>query len=86
MKIWETATLYQLVHALGIILVANQNITRSSNKLDWSASCFATGTMLFSGSLYLLTLTQKKWLGAITPIGGSFHTICPKSGSNGFQR
>lgn len=71
MKIWETATLYQFIHALGILFVANRNMTRSSSKLDWSATCFAGGTMLFSGSLFLLTLTQKKWLGAVTPLGGT---------------
>lgn len=73
LKIWETATLYQFVHAMGLLFISQRNSIRSSHVLDWAAISFASGTALFSGSLYLLTLTQKKWLGAITPIGGA----CP---------
>lgn len=76
MKIWETATLYQFIHALGILFVATRSLTRPSSKLDWSATLFTAGTLLFSGSLYLMTLTHKKWLGAITPIGGSSTLNC----------
>jgi uncharacterized membrane protein YgdD (TMEM256/DUF423 family) len=75
LKIWETATLYQFIHALGIIFISQRNALRSSNTLDWAAIAFSSGTALFSGSLYLLTLTQKKWLGAITPLGGTLFIL-----------
>lgn len=62
---WETAVLYHLVHA--VLLVA---ITRgeSVSRLAWWL--LATGILIFSGTLYVLALTNLRWLGAITPLGG----------------
>jgi uncharacterized membrane protein YgdD (TMEM256/DUF423 family) len=37
----------------------------------WANTLFSSGMVIFSGSLYVLVLTQKRWLGAITPIGGT---------------
>lgn len=62
---WETAVLYHLVHAA--ILVAISTRDRISKAAWW---LFASGIVIFSGTLYVLALTNLKWLGAITPIGG----------------
>ena len=69
LAIYETGVRYQMYHALALLAAAK--MPRLTPKLlaisGWS---FLSGTVLFSGSLYLLTLTGKYWLGAITPLGG----------------
>ncbi|MEM9272136.1 MAG: DUF423 domain-containing protein [Cyanobacteria bacterium P01_F01_bin.143] len=72
LEIWETATKYQMYHVLALILVAllltQTEIANSSlNIAGWA---FIIGIVIFSGSLYALSLTGIKWLGAITPLGG----------------
>lgn len=62
MAIWQTAVLYHLVHA-GASLWA-------SNRKPVVVRIWVAGVLFFSGSLYALALTNMKWLGAITPIGG----------------
>ncbi len=62
---WETAVLYHLVHAA--VLVALSQREPVSKVAFW---LFASGIVIFSGTLYALALTNLKWLGAITPIGG----------------
>jgi len=70
LAVFETATRYQMYHALGLLAVA-WAVTRwpvgSVRAAGW---LFIAGTVVFSGSLYLLSLTGTRWLGAITPIGG----------------
>src|SRR3990167_7552249 len=70
LDVYKTAVLYHFIHALGLFVIAwilsyNQNHT-----IVWAGVCFLLGILLFSGSLYLLSVTQIKWLGAITPLGG----------------
>lgn len=74
LDIWDKATMYQMYHALGIILIG---IINGTTKLDVSlAGWFMLGgIILFSGSLYILAVTQIKVLGAITPIGGVMFII-----------
>ena len=71
LSIWETGTKYQMYHALALILVAIL-VSRfpDSILLMVAGYAFIAGVFIFSGSLYALTLTGIKWLGAITPIGG----------------
>ncbi|CAI5714412.1 unnamed protein product [Peronospora effusa] len=64
LKNWETAAYYQLVHS--VVLLA----TPMCRRPGLAGGLIATGTMLFSGSLYAMTLTGEKKLGMITPIGG----------------
>jgi len=64
---WETAVLYQLVHAVALVALAALPATAARR---WTAWLWSGGTVVFSGSLYLLCLTGTTWLGAITPIGG----------------
>lgn len=62
---WQTAALYHLVHAVAILALAQrETVARLSVWL------FSAGIVIFSGSLYVLSVTGIKWLGAITPIGG----------------
>ena len=72
MSVFETGVRYQMYHALAILIVAIV-IGRSANaRTVWAGWCFVAGIVLFSGSLYVLALTEVGILGAITPIGGLF--------------
>lgn len=64
---WETGTHYHLVHALAIGLAA---IAGRSRAQSVAAISFAIGVLLFSGSLYAMTLGGPRMLGAVTPFGG----------------
>ena len=72
LEIWETGTKYQMYHALALILVALllSRLTSDSTPLVVAGYAFIIGVVLFSGSLYALSLSGIKWLGAITPLGG----------------
>lgn len=69
-SIYEKAVLYQMFHSLSIFIVTLLNQYFDSVNLTIVIWLFVVGIVLFSGSLYLLAITQIKWLGAITPIGG----------------
>ena len=67
---FETGVRYQMYHALALLAVAWAS-TRWANSLTTVAGwLFVAGTLVFSGSLYALSLTGARWLGAITPLGG----------------
>jgi uncharacterized membrane protein YgdD (TMEM256/DUF423 family) len=70
LEVFETGARYQMYHALGL-LAAAWAATRWPGPWPVRAGwLFVAGTLLFSGSLYLLTVTGIRWLGAITPLGG----------------
>ena len=68
---FETGARYQMYHALALLAVAWAASRWPGSGLPTAAGwLFVAGTLLFSGSLYLLSLTGERWLGAITPLGG----------------
>lgn len=82
MLIWDKAVLYHMFHSLGSLvlllwdsssLLQSATIRATSPRISITriASLLLCSTVIFSGSLYLLVLLQMRWLGAITPIGGS---------------
>ena len=70
LAIWHTAVLYQLLHGLGLLLIAALSTQLHPAWQSRSAILMLIGVLIFSGSLYILVLSGVKWLGAITPIGG----------------
>ncbi len=77
LEIFETGTKYQMYHALALILVALL-LTRLETvpmTMISAGYAFIIGILIFSGSLYALSLTGIKWLGAIAPIGGAAFLI-----------
>ncbi|PCJ16876.1 MAG: hypothetical protein COB04_10030 [Gammaproteobacteria bacterium] len=71
LDVFQTGVQYQFYHSLGLILVGLSLAQwLDSSALLWSGRLFAVGIVLFSGSLYLVSLLGIRWLGAITPIGG----------------
>lgn len=68
--VWETAVRYQMYHALGLLAVAFVAGQKAAGPARLAGWLFVAGTIVFSGSLYLLTVTGITILGAITPLGG----------------
>ncbi len=65
LEVWKTGSLYHLIHAVVLLVVAQRTVVPRA--VVW---LFAAGIMVFSGTLYVLAITNLKWLGAITPLGG----------------
>ena len=65
---FETAVRYQTYHAFGLLLVGL--LAERVPGLGAVGGLFLAGIAVFSGSLYLLVLTDTRWLGAVTPLGG----------------
>lgn len=70
LTVFETAVRYQMYHALGLLAVAWAVSRWPGGTAQWGGWFFVIGTLLFSGSLYILALTGARWLGAVTPLGG----------------
>ena len=71
LEVFETAARYQMYHALALLAVGLLATSgRSSASLDLAGWSFLAGTLIFSGTLYGLSIAGIRWLGAITPIGG----------------
>jgi uncharacterized membrane protein YgdD (TMEM256/DUF423 family) len=67
---FQTGVQYQMYHSLALILLVVLYRQMPQPLLVYSAGFMIAGIVLFSGSLYLLALTQVKWFGPITPLGG----------------
>ena len=67
---FQTGVHYQLVHALGLVLIGILISIMPSSSLNWAGWALVAGILLFSGSLYVMALTGVTKLGMITPIGG----------------
>lgn len=67
---FQTGVQYQMYHSLALILLVILYRQIPQSLLLYSAGFMLAGIILFSGSLYMLALTQMKWFGPITPIGG----------------
>ena len=68
--VFETGVRYHLIHALGLLAVAWATTRWPGAATSTAGWLFLAGILLFSGSLYGLSLSRLRWLGAITPIGG----------------
>lgn len=77
LAVFETGARYQMYHALGLIAIALLLLKTEAPQplLTTAGFGFIAGTVLFSGSLYSLSLTGIKWLGAIAPLGGAAFLI-----------
>ena len=68
--VWQTAVQYQMFHALVLLVIVLAGSRQSLPLLTRAAQFMMAGTVLFSGSLYVLVLSGIKALGMVTPIGG----------------
>ena len=70
LETFEVAVRYQMYHSLGMLATAWAALQWQNPLTTAAGWCFFAGILIFSGSLYILSLTGIRWLGAITPIGG----------------
>ena len=70
LEVFETGVRYHMFHALALIFSGWAFIQLGTNIFQKATLAFVLGIFLFSGSLYLLALTEIRWLGAVTPLGG----------------
>ncbi|MFT4994664.1 MAG: uncharacterized membrane protein YgdD (TMEM256/DUF423 family), partial [Paraglaciecola sp.] len=70
MGAFQTGVQYQMYHSLALILLVVLYRQMPQSLLIWSGGFMLAGILLFSGSLYLLAITQVRWFGPITPVGG----------------
>lgn len=73
LQIWDAATLYLFVHGLGLLALGVLAVL--GYRIGKIAMTLQVGIIIFSGTLYLMALGLPKWLGAITPIGGTMLII-----------
>lgn len=69
LETWRTATHYHLLHSVALLALALYGAS-TGRAVAAPAWLWTAGLALFSGSLYLLVLTEQRWLGPVTPIGG----------------
>ena len=70
---WDTGVLFQLLHAACLVALAGVVKTAEAKalpRLAWAGRCWTLGTILFSGSLYAISVGAPRWVGPITPLGG----------------
>lgn len=70
LAIFETGARYQIYHGLGLLAVAFAVTRWPLGHADWAGWAFLSGILLFSGSLYALSLSGVRAFGAVTPLGG----------------
>ena len=70
LAIYQTAVEYQFFHAIGLLAIGALDKASPRHCHTVAAWFMLAGTVIFSGSLYILSTTGIKWLGMITPIGG----------------
>jgi uncharacterized membrane protein YgdD (TMEM256/DUF423 family) len=68
---FEVGVRYQMYHALGLLAVGLALSRWPSSAIALAGWLFVAGTVVFSGSLYVLALSGQRWLGAVTPVGGA---------------
>ena len=71
LQVYEKGVLYHLVHGLALLILSVSNINIPSKLRNRIYFLMLTSLLIFSGSLYILVITDTSWLGAITPIGGA---------------
>lgn len=70
LEVFATAARYQMFHALALLAAAWATTHWPNARLELGGWLLAAGTLVFSGSLYLMVGTGARWLGAVTPVGG----------------
>lgn len=71
LAVYHTGVEYHFYHTLALAVVGLLSLKLpQAQSLHWAGWLFTAGIVIFSGSLYLLTITGERWLGAVTPVGG----------------
>jgi uncharacterized membrane protein YgdD (TMEM256/DUF423 family) len=71
LALWETAARYLMYGALSLILLGLFGRQGAARGVDGAGWCLLAGSVIFSGTVFALALGAPRWLGAVTPIGGT---------------
>jgi uncharacterized membrane protein YgdD (TMEM256/DUF423 family) len=71
LALWETAARYLIYGGFGIVLVGLLALHHGRRGLDVAAACLLAGSLVFSSTVAILALGGPRWLGAVTPLGGT---------------
>jgi uncharacterized membrane protein YgdD (TMEM256/DUF423 family) len=71
LSVFEIGARYQMYHALALLGVALAHARWPTTAIAVAGWLFVAGTLVFSGSLYVMAVTGQRWLGAVTPLGGA---------------
>jgi uncharacterized membrane protein YgdD (TMEM256/DUF423 family) len=75
LALWETAARYLMVGAFALILLGLFGRQGNTKGVDGAGWCLLAGSFIFSGTVFALALGSPRWLGAVTPIGGTLLII-----------
>ena len=75
LALWETAACYLMYGGLGLVLIGIFDLKASAKGLDGAAACLLAGSLIFSSTVAVLALGGPRWLGAVTPIGGTLMIV-----------
>ncbi|MGH9379941.1 MAG: DUF423 domain-containing protein [Thermoanaerobaculia bacterium] len=71
LELWETASRYLIYGGLGTVLAGLAALRVQGRAVPWAAAVLLAGAVVFSGTVFALALGGPRWLGAITPLGGT---------------
>lgn len=71
LELWETAARYLVYGGLGTVLAGLAALHSDARVLSWGAATLLLGAAVFSGTVFALALGGPRWLGAVTPLGGT---------------
>ena len=75
LALWETAARYFMVAGIGVVLVGLTALQNAKRGFDAAAICLAVGGLIFCGTVAAIALGGPRWLGAVTPIGGTLMIV-----------
>lgn len=71
LELWETAARYLVYGGLGTVLAGLAALHGEGKALPWAGGLLLAGALVFSGTVFALALGGPRWLGAVTPLGGT---------------
>lgn len=71
LDLWETAARYLVYGGLGTVLAGLAALHAEGRVVQWGGACLLVGALVFSGTVFALALGAPRWLGAVTPLGGT---------------
>lgn len=71
LELWETAARYLIYGGFGTVLAGLAALHTDARGLQWGGACLLVGAAVFAGTVFALALGGPRWLGAVTPLGGT---------------
>lgn len=75
LELWETAARYLIYGGFGTLLAGLTALHSQGRGVQWGGTCLLLGAVVFSGTVFVLALGGPRWLGAVTPLGGTLMIV-----------